>query len=263
MTEEPQLAQSSPYRRLVGRADRVATERPDVPYMVPFLMFLLLLPLNDALPYAWRPVAIAIRGIVPFWAFWIFRRHYPPLGRPHWITSIVVGVLVAIGWVVGQHFFRGIEIDGRSMGGRLFLFAGQPAMDDPRFVPEAIGAVSWWSQVVLRIVVSFTTVPVVEEIFWRAFLLRALIHWDRFYQVPLGKFTWLSFLGTSLLSMLEHPDNWAVSILCWFVYNGLMYWKKSILCLIITHGVTNLVLYTWVVWGGMTQPNPEYYWLFW
>jgi hypothetical protein len=105
-------------------------------------------------------------------------------------------------------------------------------------------------------------VPVVEEVFWRGFLLRALIYWDRFEKVPLGTFTWVSFLGTSLLSTLEHPDNWGVSILCWFLYNGLMYWKKSILCLIITHGVTNLVLYLYVLYAAIHAGQTQA-WLFW
>ena len=88
-----------------------------------------------------------------------------------------------------------------------------------------------------------TAVPIVEELFWRAFLLRALISWSDFERVPLGTFTWLSFLGTSFLSVLQHPGNWAVSILCWMVYNIVFYRTRSILCLVLLHGFTNLVLY--------------------
>jgi CAAX prenyl protease-like protein len=103
---------------------------------------------------------------------------------------------------------------------------------------------------VLRILVASTVVAIVEEVFWRGFLLRAFVDWDRFYEVPLGTFTWFAFLGTSLISVFEHPDNWAVSILCWFVYNGLMVWMKSLLLLILTHGITNLALYIYVVRAG-------------
>jgi membrane protease YdiL (CAAX protease family) len=229
--------------------DELATNRPDIPYLVPFMAFLLLLPLNDWLPFSWRPVAIAVRGGVSMWLAWRFFRHLPPLGKPHWFIAITVGLLVAWGWAAGQHFFDGIHIGDRSMGGRLIFFSGQPKADDPRVLYGPVSDFSWWSQVVLRILVSCTVVAIVEEVFWRGFMLRAFIDWDRFYTVPLGAFTWFSFLGTSLISVLEHPDNWAVSILCWFVYNGLMIWKKSILCLIITHGVTNLALYIYVVWA--------------
>jgi CAAX prenyl protease-like protein len=123
---------------------------------------------------------------------------------------------------------------------------------DPRV---GLSAWSWAWQATLRITVATVAVPIVEELFWRAFLLRALIDWHRFERIPIGTFTWVSFLGTSLLSMVQHPDNWAVSVLCWFAYNGLLYWKKSILLLMITHGVTNLALYLYVIYSGD--------WLFW
>lgn len=223
----------------------LATRRPDVIIMAPFLVYLLLLPLQDWVPKSYMPWAIAARGVVSMAVVWLFRHHFPPLGKPHWFIAITAGVLVAFGWWGGQHLFNDIHVGGKSLGGRLILFPGQPEITDPR---EGISAFSWWSQVVLRILVATTAVAVVEELFWRGFLLRALINWDRFDRVPLGTFTWLSFLGTSLISVLEHPDNWAVSILCWFVYNGLMYWTRSLLCLMLTHGITNLVLYVWVLY---------------
>ncbi len=89
-----------------------------------------------------------------------------------------------------------------------------------------------------------------EEYFWRAFLLRAFIDWQNFERIPLGTFTWLSFLGTSAVSTLQHPDNWGVSILCWLVFNGVFYWTRSILCLVLLHGFTNLVLYLIVLRTG-------------
>ena len=38
--------------------------------------------------------------------------------------------------------------------------------------------------------------PIVEELFWRAFALRIFIDWHRFEDVPLAKFTLLSFVAT-------------------------------------------------------------------
>jgi CAAX prenyl protease-like protein len=93
----------------------------------------------------------------------------------------------------------------------------------------------------------------VEELFWRGFILRAFVSWDRFDEVPWGKFTWLAFIGSSLLSTLQHPANWGVSIACWMLFNALFYWKKSLLCLMITHAVTNLALYIYVVRAGDWQ----------
>ena len=80
-----------------------------------------------------------------------------------------------------------------------------------------------------------------------AFLLRWLIDRDNFERVPLGKFTWFSFLATSLLSTIQHPDNWAVSIFCWMLFNALFYWTRSIKCLVLVHALTNLLLYLYVL----------------
>ena len=41
----------------------------------------------------------------------------------------------------------------------------------------------------LRLVI---VVPLVEEIFWRGFLLRYLIN-EKFTEVPIGAFSWFSF----------------------------------------------------------------------
>jgi len=217
---------------------KLGRKQPDLVLMAPFMVYLLLLGLNNRVPQAYMPVAIAIRGIGALIVVWLFRRHFPPIGKAYLGTAIVVGVAVAAGWVAGQHLFNHLGLGTR------WFFLDAKVPHDPR---EGISDFSWWSQATLRITVACITVPIVEELFWRAFLLRALIQWDRFEKIPLGTFTWFSFLGTSLLSVAEHPDNWGVSILCWFAYNGLMYWRKSILCLIITHGVTNLALYVYVI----------------
>ncbi len=279
MTQQPELLTD---RHEPGWVTRIGRTRPDIVLMAPFMAYLLLLGFGDQLTRPtedlWGfvaairdpilraigvkaqdliPVAALLRGAGSLLVFWLFRRYMPPMGRPYWGIAIIAGVLVAAMWVGGQLWFNTIHIGERSLGGRLFLFPGQPDADDPRI---GISAFSWWAQVVMRISVATIAVPVVEELFWRAFLLRALINWDHFERVPLGTFTWFSFLGTSLLSTLEHPDNWGVSILCWFAYNGLMYWKRSILLLILTHGITNLVLYVYVV---LQAPGRPILWLFW
>lgn len=225
--------------------DDFARRRPDFVFMAPYLAYLLLLPVNDWVPEAFMPWAIAARGMVGLAAFWMLRRHLPPLGKPHWPIAIVVGLLTVVLWAGGQKLLEQVNL-----GGRFFLFPGLPEVKDPS---AGLSAFSWWSQVVLRITVATITVPIVEEIFWRGFLLRALISWDRFERVALGAFAWRAFIGTALLSCLQHPDNWGVSIFCWLAWNGLMYWKKSLLCLMITHGITNLVLYLYVIRTGDWQ----------
>jgi CAAX prenyl protease-like protein len=188
---------------------------------------------------------------------WLLRRHMPPWGRPHLPLALVMGLLVAAGWYYGQYFFDWVGVPHRLP---IPLFPGDFELVDPRAKLGTGGL--FWSTVVTRIVVASTTVAVVEEIFWRAFLLRALIDWSNFEKIPLGTFAWRSFLLTALLSTLEHPDNWAISIPCWLAFNALMYWKKSVLFLVFVHGFTNLFLYIWVVWQAVHQDNSQA-WMFW
>lgn len=239
MPVEPELSTRSGDPAWVTKLIRA---QPEVVLMGPFMLYLLLLALNDRFPEHLMAIPIAIRGIGGLWAVWLFRRHLPALGRPHVLLAILFGVVAAAGWVAGQHLFDEL-VTRAGLAGKWYIFRIGEA-EDPR---AGISAASWWSQAVLRISVASITVPVVEELFWRGFMLRALIDWHHFERVPLGKFTWFSFIGTSLLSVLQHPSNWAVSIFCWFLFNGLFYWKKSLLFLMLVHGITNLVLYVYVI----------------
>lgn len=218
------------------RLDRLATARPDVPFVAPFLVYLLLLGLVGFVPPTWRPAVILIRGVGSLAVFWALRHHLPPLGRPHWWIALGVGALAAWGWVAGQY-----ASDALGLPRWLPFYPGGGAWQDPRFELGAsdLFRTTW----TCRLLVACIAVPVVEEIFWRGFMLRALINWQHFERIPLGTFTWVSFIGTSLLSMFQHPANWGVSIFCWMLFNLVFYWTRSLLCLILLHGVTNFILY--------------------
>ena len=227
---------------------RLGGRRPDIVLMAPYLVYLVLLGVRDLLPYEWRPAAALLRGVGALWVVWLFRRYLPPWGRPHWTIAIAGGLFAAWGWVAVQHWLDAAGVPRRLP---LPLFPGDPAVVDPR---DIIGATTlFWADVVTRITVAVITVPIVEELFWRAFLLRAMVRWDDFEKVPLGTFTWFSFLGTSLLSTVQHPDNWGVSILCWMLFNAVFCWRKSLMCIMITHAITNFVLYVYVVRSGDWQ----------
>lgn len=242
--------EKSPFAGEPAWLTELTRRRPDFVFMAPYLAYLLLLPLKDVVPAAYLPWATAARGILGLLVFWFLRRHFASLGKPYWPIAITAGVLTVVLWVGGEHLLNDVYVGSFNLGGRFFVFPGVLDVKDPR---EGLTAFSWASQVVLRLAVATIAVPIVEEIFWRGFLLRAFINWDRFERVPLGTFAWRAFIGTALLSCLQHPDNWGVSILCWLAWNGLMYWKKSLLCLMITHGVTNLVLYMYVIARGDWQ----------
>ncbi len=223
--------------------DHLGETRPDIVLVAPLIIYMATMGLAQAVPANFVPAAIGLRGVAALAAVWLFRRHLPPWGRPCGAIALLAGAIAAWGWVVGQQVF-----DHFGLAGRMPLMPGEKLLVDPR---DELGAgnlfwATWW----LRMLVAVIAVPVVEELFWRGFLLRAFINWQHFERVPLGQFTWFSFLGTALISTLQHPDNWGVSILCWLLFNAVFYWTRSLLCVMLLHGFTNLVLYLIVLRVG-------------
>lgn len=225
---------------------------PQAPLIAPYMAYLLLMLLTDVFPDHLLPVGWVLRAAGAFWVAWLFRRHLPAFGRPHLLIAIPAGLLAAWGWVEGQNLFDRLGLGGTLSVGSL-MSSSPTLLAEPGDVFNARERIAsdgaFWVHVAVKLGYSSTVVPLVEELFWRAFLLRALISWERFDEVPLGKFSWAAFVGTALLSALQHPANWGVSIPCWLFFNALFYWKKSLWCLIVTHGVTNLALYGYVVWA--------------
>jgi uncharacterized protein len=91
-------------------------------------------------------------------------------------------------------------------------------------------------------------VPVMEEIFWRSFALRVLIDHD-FKKVPVGRFTWFSFIAVSVAFGFAH-HQWLPGIIAGLVYAAVLYRTKNLFSPILSHAVTNLLLGLYVLWSG-------------
>ncbi|MBI5863509.1 MAG: CPBP family intramembrane metalloprotease [Planctomycetes bacterium] len=230
-----------------SRLDRHLRLYPEHALIAPLFAYLILLALlsfREPIGEQWVWVLNLIRGVGGMFVVWIVRKHLPAWGKPHVLLAFLAGVACAALWVVVHKVALSAGIT-HPFWPVLFGKAKPPE----EINPFGMGLPTWvvWANIVTRIGVATTTVAVVEELFWRAFLLRVLIDWERFHEVPIGKFTWRSFLVSSAVSIMEHPQHWVTSITCWFAFNGLMYWKRSILFLVLVHGFTNLVLYIYVV----------------
>jgi len=103
----------------------------------------------------------------------------------------------------------------------------------------------------IRVGGAVLVVPLMEELFWRSFLIRYIIDPD-FSKVPLGRFTWTSFLVTVLLFGLEHHFILA-GIMAGVIYNLVLYRTRSLAQCVLAHAVTNLALALYVITTGKWQ----------
>ncbi len=195
-------------------------------YVAPFALFLVLTAIQPGEGFWWPwfyPLkTLAVGALVILLVPW-----YPDLGiRSTWL-AVVVGVVVFVLWVLPE--------------GRYPLFAS-PAEVDPFDRLVAPWVFLW---IGFRVLGASLVVPIMEELFWRGFLIRWLIRAD-FQKVAIGTFTWPSFVITSLLFASEH-NRWLVGLMAGVVYNLLLYRTKSLYACIVAHGVTNLALAVFVL----------------
>jgi CAAX prenyl protease-like protein len=178
------------------------------------------------------PAQTLICGALLVW-FW---RDYE-LGAPRRVWfAIAIGLVVFALWIAPQ---------------QVLGFA--PRLTG--FDPEVFGKRSapYWATVMLRFARLVVVVPLVEEIFWRGFLLRYLIQ-ERFTTVAVGTFSWLSFLVVTVCFGFAHsPADWVAALICGALYNFVAYRTRSLASCVVAHGLTNLCLGLWIMqtrqWG--------------
>ena len=94
--------------------------------------------------------------------------------------------------------------------------------------------------------------PVMEELFWRSFLIRYVMSSD-FRSIRLGAFSVGSFVVTVVLFGLEH-QLWLAGMMAGAAYNVVLYRTGRIWPCILAHAVTNLIL------GGHVLMTGEWIW---
>ncbi|HWC98245.1 MAG TPA: CAAX prenyl protease-related protein, partial [Candidatus Sulfopaludibacter sp.] len=107
----------------------------------------------------------------------------------------------------------------------------------------------------IRILGSSIVVPIVEELFWRAWLMRWLIDKD-FLKIPLGTYVPSAFWIVAVLFASEHGAFWEVGLAAGIIYNWWMVRTRNLADCILAHAVTNGVLAGYVLLAGQWQ-----YWL--
>jgi CAAX prenyl protease-like protein len=210
---------------------------------LPFLCYLAFIALADLLArLGWQPdqlrwlypakIAAVLLLLVVFW------RHYGELKSP-WPRGAGMLAAVAAGGVV---LLLWINLDAG------WMQLGQPAGYDPRRDGQLL-----WPLVAVRLAGAALVVPVMEELFWRSFLLRWL-EAPAFEAVAPSAVRWKSLLIVTVLFGVEH-NLWLAGMVAGAAYGWLYMRSNNLWSAILAHGVTNGLLGVWIIATGS--------WIYW
>ena len=213
----------------------------------------------------------AVARIVPFAAFMVLlvaRGEVPADGSwgidPRWIYAITVGVvggLLAYFWreygeLVAQTWPSVPEIAlGTGVG--LVVFVLWVQLDLPwmtigspsaSFLPLDQAGALIWPLVIVRWIGAALIVPVMEELFWRSFLMRWIQN-PQFESVVPRQVALKAVVLSTFVFVLAHT-LWLAAIIAGLAYAWLYVRTGKLWVPIIAHAVTNGALGVWVVMTG-------------
>jgi CAAX prenyl protease-like protein len=218
---------------------RLAERYPSLPYVAPFAAFMILLALGPYVPLGPRAFAV-LRFVILAGVLWFCSRGVISLRAPHWLTSISLGVGVFALWVAPDVFLPGWRdswLFSNGLTGRIEGVLPTDSRSDPLTL-------------VFRCIRAVILVPIIEELFWRAWLPRWLDGREDFRKIPLGQYTLASFWLTALLFASEHGSMWDVGLAAGLLYNWWMRRTRKLGDLILAHAVTNACLSAYVLLRG-------------
>jgi CAAX prenyl protease-like protein len=208
---------------------------PAVPYVLPFAIFLGFLALRSVFPLPELTDQI-LRLVVLTLVLIFVARPVIDLRVQRVSGSILVGVAVFVLWIAPDLLFPGYRqhwlFENSITGSAKSTLAG-----DAQMQPAVL---------ILRTLRAVAIVPIVEELFWRGWLMRWLIAAD-FRSVPLGAYTAQAFWVVAILFASEHGAYWDVGLMAGIAYNWWMLRTRSLGDLILAHAVTNACLSAYVI----------------
>lgn len=224
----------------VSAADRLSGEagfHEMLPYVVPMFAFLVLTNVEGYLPGPdWYPLAYAIKVLAVAILAWYYRsawsdlRPLPPIGSL--VLAIMIGLIVFVLWIRLEGWYPELSFLGKRMG----------------FDPGTLAPDWKWPFIVVRFFGLVILVPLIEELFWRSFLIRWLVNPD-FLKVAIGRVTPLAATITSAVFAFSHPE-WLPALLTGLLWAWLLWQTKSISACVLSHAVANLALGLHVITTG-------------
>ena len=210
--------------------ETITGANPAAPYLLPLLALVATAMVTGAFAsgldrfYGLRVLAAAS-------VLCLYRRHYTSLLGPWSWSALAVGAAVFVAWLA-------LEPPPSASSGDDAVPAGLASL--PRG-----WAVLWLT---FRVVGSVVVVPLAEELAFRGYLMRRLIAAD-FREVPLGQFSWFSFLVSSVLFGALH-QRWLAGALAGVFYALCLYRRGGLMDAVLAHATTNALIAACVLITG-------------
>lgn len=210
--------------------------RPLLARVAPFALYMALLAVEQAVAaqggdarwlYPFKVSAVAV-------ALWFFRGEYQELRvRPTgMLPAVGLGLLVFALWI-------NLDQGWLNLGGG----AG--------YDPSSPDGEPDWALIAFRLAGAALVVPLMEELFWRSFLMRWIERQD-FLAIAPAAVGLRAILVSSLLFGAEHT-LWFAGILAGLAYAWLYRHYENLWVPIAAHATTNLILGLWVLHTGAWQ----------
>ena len=218
--------------------------RAAIARIAPFAAFMALLALRGALPtdglagidarWVYAATVVIVGGLLAW--FW---RGYGELVPQTWPSLTEIALAVGVGVVV---FALWIHLDAP------WMHIGEPSAS---FVPTDAAGQLIWPLMAVRWIGAALLVPVMEELFWRSFLMRWLQS-PQFQAVVPQRVGMKAIVLSTFVFTLAHT-LWLAAIIAGLAYAWLYVRTGKLWVPIIAHAVTNGVLGLWVIqtqqWG--------------
>jgi len=220
--------------------------RPLLARVIPFVLFMVLLAIRGQVPEdgSWGidprwvygiTVLIVGASLAYFWRDYEELRHGASPRLPGLLLAVAIGLVVFVLW---------INLD------QPWMTLGEPAAG---FKPVDEAGKLQWPLIAVRLLGAAALVPLMEELFWRSFLMRWVDN-PQFQQVDPRRTSAKAVLLSTGVFTLAHT-LWLAAIIAGLAYAWLYRQTGSLWAPIISHAVTNFALGVWVVWTGN--------WVFW
>jgi len=212
--------------------DTVAvTERSSIDYWIPMVTFGVLTVGESYLPPVWFPAAYIFKALAVTACLFIWRA---PLADIRFdarvvLPSILIGLVVFMLWVGVDTLVPYPHLGTRTA-----------------FDPTPLQGSGWWPVFLsARLFGLVLMVPVMEEVFWRSFLLRFLTQSD-FRKLPIGTFSSTALWVMVAASAFSHPE-WLVAVIASLAYALWIKRSRSLFGAIVAHAATNGALGAYVL----------------